>query len=203
MEVRSFRAVFELERRIYRVDTVRLNPAGIPLRGIVYAAALSPACLLAGRLPPTSWVLGLFPWYVRYLGAPLIVAAFATIVRIDGRPFHHAARALVLHCLRPRWLSGLARAPVHGSHWRPAPVLLIPDGSDASFRRLRYRGPGAVLVGYPHVRADWPAGPLLARRRADVTLHARRGRRPLARSVALELEHGAVLDVRGEAEWGY
>jgi hypothetical protein len=33
MEIRSFRRVFDLERRIYRVDRLRLNPGGIPVRG--------------------------------------------------------------------------------------------------------------------------------------------------------------------------
>ena len=33
MEVRSYRRVFDLERRIYRVDRLRLNPGGVPVRG--------------------------------------------------------------------------------------------------------------------------------------------------------------------------
>jgi len=48
LEVRSFRSVFALERRIYRIDTLRLNPSGIPLRGIGYAASLVAAALIAG-----------------------------------------------------------------------------------------------------------------------------------------------------------
>ena len=40
MEIRSYRAVFDLERRIYRIDRLRLNPAGVPVRGIVYFLAL-------------------------------------------------------------------------------------------------------------------------------------------------------------------
>jgi hypothetical protein len=195
MEIRSFRAVFELERRVYRVDTIRLNPGGIPLRGILYAGALVPACLIAGRLPPVSWILGLVPWYIRYLGLPVVGGALATIVRIDGRPFHHAARALALHSIAPRWTSGLARSPAPDSQWRPEPILLIPDGSDARFRRLRYRGPGAVLVGYPHDRAEWTGRARSPRRRADLTLHPRSPRRPLVRPVALDLAVDAVLEV--------
>jgi hypothetical protein len=198
MEIRSFRAVFELERRIYRVDTVRLNPGGIPVRGVLYAGALGLACLIAGRVPPVSWVLGLVPWYIRYVGLPVIAAALATIVRIDGRPFHHAARALAVHACAPRWTSGgLSRAAAPGARWRPPPILMVPDGSDARFRRLRYRGPGAVLVGYPHDRAEW-SRPALGRPRsgADLTLHPRRPHRPLERPVALELAADVVLEVR-------
>jgi hypothetical protein len=194
MEIRSFRAVFDLERRIYRVDTVRLNPGGIPLRGVLYTIALVPACLVAGRIPPVSWVLGLVPWYVRYLALPVVVAALATVVRIDGRPFHHAAVALAAHCVAPRWTCGLARAHAPGVRWRPPTILLIPDGSDARLRRLRYRGPGAVLVGYPHDRAEWSPRSIL-RRRADLTIHSRGSGRPLGRPVALELSAGVVLEV--------
>lgn len=203
MEIRSFRAVFDLERRVYRVDTVRLNPAGIPLRGILYAAALVPAFVIAGRMPPASWILGLFPWYVVDLGLPIVGAAVATIVKVDGRPFHHAARALAIHCVTPRWRRGLARAPAPGARWRPPPITLIPDGSDCRFRRLRYRGPGAVQVAYPHDRAEWPPSAFGRHRgRADLTIHAGGGRRPLGRAVGLELADGAVLEVRPTAESG-
>ena len=44
IEIRSYRAVFDLERRIYRVDRLRLNPGGVPVRGVVY-------CLGDPRLP--------------------------------------------------------------------------------------------------------------------------------------------------------
>jgi hypothetical protein len=203
MEIRSYRAVFELERRVYRVDTVRLNPAGIPLRGILYAAGLVPVCVVAGRMAPAAWVLGLVPWYIGDLGLPIALAALATIVRIDGRPFHHALRALAIHAVRPRWLRGLTRAPAPGSRWRPGTVMLIPDGSDARFRRLRYRGPGAVRIGYPHDRAEWPRPALIRRgRAADLTLRARAGRGPLGRPVGLELRAGAVVEVLAAAERG-
>ena len=46
MEIRSYRAVFDLERRIYRVDRMRLNPAGVPVRGIVYFLALLAAIVV-------------------------------------------------------------------------------------------------------------------------------------------------------------
>ena len=36
IEIRSFRRVFDLERRVYSVDRFRLNPAGVPVRGILY-----------------------------------------------------------------------------------------------------------------------------------------------------------------------
>lgn len=134
LEVRSFRSVFALERRIYRVDTLRLNPTGIPLRGIVYAGALVLAALAAGALPPTAWLDPLIPWYVRDLGVPLSAATLLGALRIDGRPFHIAALALLEHRLARRRLDGLAPLPFRAGCWHPQPVLCIPDGSDPRFR---------------------------------------------------------------------
>jgi hypothetical protein len=37
MDIRSYRAVFDLERRIYRIDRLRLNPSGVPVRGVIDA----------------------------------------------------------------------------------------------------------------------------------------------------------------------
>jgi len=189
LEVRSFRAVFSLERRIYRIDTLRLNPGGIPLRGIVYAAALVVVALAAGALPPIAWLDPLIPWYVRDLGMPLAAATLLAALRVDGRPFHLAALALLGHALSPRRLESLAALPRRTRCWRPPPILCIPDGSDARFRALRYIGPGAVMVRHAHLRAEWsrPA-------RADVTLHPLAGGSGPA--TVLELAAGAVLEVR-------
>ncbi|MEA2264799.1 MAG: hypothetical protein QOE27_382 [Solirubrobacteraceae bacterium] len=197
MDVRSYRAVFELERRVYRIDTIRLNPGGVPLRGIAYAAAAVLMTLLAGRLAPVRLILAPLPWYVRYLGLPIAVAGVATIARIDGRPFHLAAWALAAHRLAPRHTCRLTRAPAPATRWHPGPVVLIPDGSDARLRRLRYQGPGAVLICCAHERAEWPPRRLpLPGRRVDLTLHAAADRRPLRRPAGLELAAGAVVETR-------
>ncbi|HEU0316230.1 MAG TPA: hypothetical protein VFR49_02805 [Solirubrobacteraceae bacterium] len=197
MEIRSYRAVFELERRVYRIDTLRLNPGGVPLRGIVYAAAMILATGLAGRIGPVGLLLGVLPWYVGYVGLPIAAAALGTIVRIEGRPFHLAAWALAAHRLAPRHTTRLGRAPAPRARWRPDRVVFIPDGSDSRLRRLRYRGPGAVLVCCAHDRVDWRR-PGLGRgaRGALVTVHAREGGRPLLRPAGLELGPGAVLEIR-------
>jgi hypothetical protein len=188
-EIRSFRAVFALERRIYRIDTLRLNPSGIPLRGIVYAAAFVVTALIAGAVPPLAWLDPLVPWYLRDLGLPIVAAWLLGAARVDGRAFHVAALAALAHVAGPRRLDHLTARP-GAARWRPPAVVWIPDGSDARFRRLRYRGPGAVLVRGPHERREWSRPG-----RRDVTLH------PLAaaggRTTVLELAEGAVLEVRG------
>ena len=197
VEVRSYRAVFDLERRIYRIDTVRLHPGGVPLRGIAYFAALVAVTLLVSQLPLRGLGLGLLPWYLRYGGLPAAAAALFTITRIDGRPFHRAATALIAQRLGPRQFAGLRPCRPIGVRWRPPAIVLIPDGSDAGLRRFRFTGPGVVVVGCAHRRAEWPrralARPL---RRPDITMHPAGEGARLSRPIALELRPGAMLEVR-------
>ena len=37
------------------------------------------------------------------------------------------------------------------ARWTPSPILMLPDGADGT-RRLRYTGPGALLVSVAHER---------------------------------------------------
>jgi hypothetical protein len=159
MEIRSYRAVFDLERRIYRVDRLRLNPGGIPVRGVVYCLAILATLALAGTLPLLGTAVRALPWYLRDLLLPAGSAALLTMIRVEGRPFHLAAAALARHALGPRELAGLTPTRGGAPHprprsadapparvWRPEELLLLPDGSDPRPRRLRYTGPGAVRV---------------------------------------------------------
>jgi hypothetical protein len=176
MEIRSYRAVFDLERRIYRIDRLRLNPAGVPVRGIVYFLALLATVALCARVPPLRALAGALPWYLLYVALPSICAALLTIAAIDGRPAHLAAQALLRHRLAPRRSVGLrARQPgwevALGARWHPQEILLLPDGSDARVRRLRYTGPGAVLVSVAHERAE-SYTPSLSGRRSRLSLRA-------------------------------
>lgn len=143
-EIRSYRSVFDLERRIYRVDRVRLNPGGIPVRGVIYWLAIVLAVTVASRLPLVADVLDAFPWYIRELALPALGAGMLSLIRIEGRPFHLAARALVGYAFGPRQLCALRPCAAPGKRWRPEELLVLPDGSGARLRRLRYSGPGAV-----------------------------------------------------------
>lgn len=153
IELRSYRRVFELERRIYRVDRLRLNPSGVPVRGVVYFLALAAISLLAGALPVIAPLATAMPWYARALLLPGLGSALLAMVRLEGRPFHIAARALVGYWASPRRLAGVERRTSVGRPWVPPEILLLPDGSDARVRRLRYAGPGAVLVAVAHERS--------------------------------------------------
>lgn len=150
MEIRSYRRVFDLERRVYSVDRMRLNPGGVPVRGIVYFVALLALGALTANLPVLGGGIYALPWYLRDLALPGVVATVLSAIRIEGRTFHLAARALVRHVCGPRRITGVGRRTEVRRHWRPSDIVFLPDGSDARMRRLRYTGPGAVLVALEH-----------------------------------------------------
>jgi hypothetical protein len=152
MEIRSYRRVFDLERRIYRVDRLRLNPGGVPVRGVLYFVAILIVALVVGRLSFVGTLANAVPWYLRDLLLPGASAAVLSVIRIEGRPFHLAARALLRYQIGPRWLSGGCRCAAPGGDWHPEEILMLPDGSDSKVRRLRYTGPGAVLIAVEHER---------------------------------------------------
>jgi hypothetical protein len=143
-EIRSYRSVFELERRIYRIGRLRLNPGGVPVRGVLYCLAIVAAMTLAARVPLAGDVLDLLPWYVRELLLPALGGGLLSVIRVEGRPFHTAAAALVRHAAGRRHLSGLRPCAAPGSRWLPDELLVLPDGSGCRPRRLRYTGPGTV-----------------------------------------------------------
>jgi hypothetical protein len=198
MEIRSYRAVFDLERRIYRVDRLRLNPGGVPVRGVVYALVLIALALACASVPPLQIAARTLPWYLCDLALPVGAAALLTVVRIDGRPAHLALHALLRHRLAPRHSvglrpvrAGLGAAP--RARWRPGEILILPDGSDSRLRRMRYTGPGAVLVTVAHERVE-PARRLLAPRRLEV--RGLIGVAPPDRGQVIALAAEATLRVR-------
>lgn len=198
-EIRSYRAVFDLERRIYRVDRLRLNPGGIPLRGVVYFLGILAGVVLLGRLPLIGIPVRLVPWYLREVAAPGAAAALLTLIKIEGRPAHIAALALVRYCLGPRELAGSRGRVAADRRWRPHELILLADGSDARLRRLRYTGPGAVLVSAAHVRSTGSS--LLGRlvRAPNVTLAPLPGKRAPERGQVIALRAHARLNVRSRA----
>jgi len=202
MEIRSYRRVFDLERRIYRVDRLRLNPGGVPLRGIVYFLGLIALALLIASLPLIGVVVKVMPWYMRDVGLPGAIAAMLTMIRIEGRPFHLALHSLLVFACGPRHLAGVRACRANdcfrsGQRWYAPSLLCLPDGSDARLRRLRYTGPGAVLVTVAHQRVEWRVdvvGRLIGR--PDMTISDLPGRRSPAKGQVIALRRGARLGVR-------
>lgn len=195
IEIRSYRRVFDLERRIYSIDRLRLNPGGVPVRGVAYFVVLLIACAIADAVPPISYVAGRLPWYLRDLVMPGVGAAALSAIRIEGRTFHLAACALARHRLGARRLAGARPCSPWGERWSPPELLMLPDGSDGRMRALRYTGPGAVLVCVEHHRASrgeeqGSAGLSRPGRRATLTVRPVRGQRPAAGSTP---PHGQVI----------
>lgn len=144
-EIRSYRRVFDLERRIYRIDRLRLNPNGVPLRGLVYLVVIVASVSVLAHLPGLSELLSLAPWYARYLGLPAAAAALLAIIRVEGRTFHVAALAVARRLVEPRLLASF-RSVAEPGRWRPREVIFIADGSEGRVPRMSYRGPGLLVV---------------------------------------------------------
>jgi hypothetical protein len=196
-EIRSYRTVFDLERRIYRVDRLRLNPGGVPLRGVVYFLAILTGSLLVGRLPLVGALAQTLPWYMRELALPGTAAALLTLIKIEGRSFHLSALALLRYATGPRELAGLRPLTAADRRWHIHELVILADGSESRLRRLRYTGPGAVLVRAAHVRTAWRPGPLRGlARRPSVTLTELPNRPSPARGQVIALAHGARLEIR-------
>jgi hypothetical protein len=201
MDVRSYRRVFDLERRIYRVDRLRLNPAGIPVRGIVYFVVILGLALLVARVPLVALVADGLPWYLRDVALPAGCAALLTVIRIEGRPFHLAAQALLRHraggrrlaCLRP---CGPSSCAFPGARWVPERIVMLPDGSEGHLRRLRYTGPGAVLVAVAHHRQLRGGALEFVGRRPCVVVRQRVGAQHPHRGQVIVLNRSAQLRVR-------
>ncbi len=197
VEIRSYRRVFDLERRIYRVDRVRLNPGGIPIRGVLYGI-VSLACMLLLRgIPLLGALVGIAPWYLTDLALPILVAALLSAIRIEGRPFHLAALALVRHASAPRLYASTPMCSMPGRRWHPEDLLFLVDGSDARLRGLRYTGPGAALIVPAHERIHLPRGPLARwAGRPELSVSELMQARPPDRATVIELAPGVRLTVR-------
>jgi hypothetical protein len=163
------------------------------VRGIVYFLVLLAAALLVTRLPLLGILLRAVPWYLCDLALPGIFATLLAVVRVEGRPFHLAARAVMRGWLGGRRTVRLdacrqgAGCPT-GELWRPPPLLMLPDGSEGRLRRFDYRGPGALLIAVAHDRR-LRRGPLVALgMRAHLSIGPRpsSGRPPGGEVVVLE-----------------
>jgi hypothetical protein len=205
IEIRSYRRVFDLERRIYSVDRLRLNPGGVSVRGIVYFLVLLIGGLLAAGLPLLGPIVGVLPWFLRDLALPGACATVLSVIRIEGRVFHLSAQSLVRYWTGPRRLMGTRRCESVGAFWRPQEIVMLPDGSDSRMRRLRYTGPGAVLVSVEHERCGramelGSRGTARPGLRSVVSLRERGDARVLEQGQVIALGAGARLRVRSSDE---
>lgn len=153
IQLRGYRRVFRIERRLFRFDRWRIPyPHGIPLRGIGYFLALVLCMFVLSRLPLLGALIGLWSPAVPYLGLPLIGAFLLMQGRIDGRPPHHVLVSLARWSLSPRCLAGLSPCPREGAEVVPVQEITVAfDARESFLVKGRIRGPAAVTFRYPAV----------------------------------------------------
>lgn len=147
MVIRSYRRVFEVDRRIYRVDRWALPvPGGIPLRAVGYFLAALVLVLVLGRVPGVRDVSA----PIRFVVIPLGLAILGTQAAPDGRTAHRFAADWV----RLRWRSRRRSAgrvvvledePIawHGE------LAVRWDDDSAVLQRARVRGPARITFAVP------------------------------------------------------
>jgi hypothetical protein len=184
--IRSYRRVFEVDRRIYRVDRWALPvPGGVPLRGLGYFIATFLVVAVGGRLPGLGALLGVLSAPLRYVVLPLAVAVLGTQAAPDGRSAHRFAWDWLRLRVRARRrcagrIVSLEGEPVawHGQ------LATCWDQHGTALRRARVRGPVRVTFRVP-VRLQHAGSRLVARSGPAVT----------ERQVVV-LGGGEVLEVR-------
>jgi hypothetical protein len=152
-------------------------------------------------------LIRLLPWYLRDLALPCAGATVLSAIRVEGRVFHLAAHALLRYRTGPRRLRGTERCETVGQLWRPQQIVLLPDGSDSRMRRMRYTGPGAVLVSVAHersgrVREHGSSGRARRGLRPALSLRENAPSRALEDGQVIVLERGVHLRVRPSADLG-
>lgn len=187
LEVRSFRVVFDLERRLHRIDRWRIPvPHGVPLRGIGYAVVALVAILFLQRVPVVREVVLLLPPPLRLVIVPVGFAYALARLRIDGRPAHASLLAFCRLALSPGTVCGFRAAAASGSEVALGELVLVPDERCARYRPAVINGPARVLLRLPaRARARG--------RRLDVASTAGR---PMMRGKELVLRDGQRLRVR-------
>jgi TcpE family len=166
--IRSYRRVFEVDRRIYRIDRWTLPvPGGVPLRGLGYFTAGVLAIIAADRLPGVGALVDAVSPPLRYVILPLLVAMVATQAAPDGRAAHRFAWDWLRLRLRARRRCAGRVVPLEGEtvawHGR---LGVAWDRHGAELHRARVRGPVRVTFTVP-VRLDGRGRRLIARPAPD------------------------------------
>src|SRR5262245_23819375 len=142
MVVRSYRRVFEVDRRIYRVDRWALPvPGGVPLRAVGYFAS---TVLLMIVLPvPISPPL-------RFVVIPLAVAVLGTQAAPDGRAAHRFALDWMRFRLRSRRRCGTRTGPMEGEPvtWH-GDLGVCWDEHGSRLAHARVTGPARITFNVP------------------------------------------------------
>lgn len=151
IQLRGYRRVFRIERRLFRFDRWRIPyPHGVPLRGIGYFLLLEVLAFVASQWPLVGPLIRATGPVVPFLAGPLLGAYLLMQGRIDGRPPHHVVVSLLRWSICPRWLAGLAPCPAWGEEVLPLEEVAVAYDGRESFRVTgRIKGPAKVTFRYP------------------------------------------------------
>jgi conjugation transfer TcpE-like protein len=149
--IRSYRRVFEVDRRIYRIDRWALPvPGGVPLRAVGYFAATLILAILLSALPATKELIGAISAPLRYVILPLAVAVLGSQATPDGRAAHRFAADWVGFRLRARRRSADRTMPLEDE-----PVLwhgklgVTWDEHGTRLARACVTGPARITFNVP------------------------------------------------------
>jgi TcpE family len=162
--IRSYRRVFEVDRRIYRVDRWALPvPGGVPLRGLGYFIATLLFVVVGGRLPVLAPLFGLVSPPLRYVVLPLAVAVLGSQAAPDGRAAHRFAWDWLRLRMRARRRCAGRVVPLEGEPvtWDGA-LATCWDEHETTLSRARVRGPARVTFKVP-VRFEGAGSRLVVR----------------------------------------
>jgi hypothetical protein len=150
MTIRSFGVVFDIERRIHKIDRFRIPlPYGLPLRSLGYAVGAVLIIISAGHVPLLGAIVGALPAPLRFVAVPCAMAYALTSVRIDGRVAHVFGVSVVRYAVSPRCVARCA--PVRRGAVRLGDATFAPDEHTALLRPGRVTGPARL-----HVRSENP-----------------------------------------------
>jgi hypothetical protein len=156
--------VFELDRRIYRVDRWALPvPGGVPLRAVGYFFVTLLGLIVLGRFPGVGELVGAISAPLRFVVLPLAVAVLGTQVAPDGRSAHRFAWDWLRLRIRSRRRCAGRTVPLEGEPvpW-DADLAIRWDGHGAELHRGRVKGPVRVTFAVPVELRDG-GGRLVAR----------------------------------------
>jgi hypothetical protein len=149
--IRSFRLVFDRGyRRLFKIDRYRLPFAyGLPILGILYAALVALALVVADKLPIAGPALAALPPPIHWVAIPVGLSMVMLHWRPDGLKPHVALCAWLEAMLTIRELSCWRPAERDGDAMELGEIACAPDGREGRYRPGRVSGPAEVLLRYP------------------------------------------------------
>src|SRR4051794_17141022 len=152
--IRSFGVVFDLERRIHKIDRFRVPlPYGLPLRSLGYAIVALAIVLAASAMPVLGRPIVGIPAPLRLVGIPVATAYALTGLQIDGRPPHVAAATVARYVLGPRRIA--AWLPANMRATRLDDIPFVADEHTSQLRPGRLRGPVQAVARGERIRLTW------------------------------------------------